>query len=155
MKIWIDADACPRAVKEIVYRAAERCKLHTVLVANRPLATPKSIWVTSIVVSSGMDVADDWIVEQVSQDDLVITADIPLAARVVEREATGLDPRGELYTEDNVRERLSVRNFMHELREMGVQTGGASEFGARDKQRFASALDRLLTQRLRAQSSQP
>lgn len=147
-KIWVDADGCPNAVKEIIYRAALRCKLHVTLVANRVLSTPNSVWVNSIVVSSGLDVADDWIVEQVSEHDLVITSDIPLAARVVARGATGLNPRGELYTEANVRERLSLRDFMHELREQGVQTGGASSFGARDKQRFASALDRILTQRI-------
>lgn len=149
MKIWIDADACPRPVKEVVYRAAVRCEVPVVLVANHALATPKSIWLSSIVVSSGADVADDWIVEQVSEEDLVITADIPLAARVVERGATGINPRGEIYTESNVRERLSLRDFMHELREQGVQTGGSAEFGARDKQRFASALDRLLTRHVR------
>ncbi len=117
--------------------------------ANRPMATPKSRWISSIVVSSGQDVADDWIAEHVSPDDIVITADIPLAARVVERGATGINPRGEVYTESNVRQRLSVRDFMHDLREMGVETGGAAQFGSKDKQRFANALDRLLTQRLR------
>lgn len=145
MKIWVDADGCPNAVKDIIYRAAERCEIEAVLVANRILATPKNKWVRSIVVSAGADVADDWIVEHVNEEDLVITADIPLAARVVELGATGINPRGETYTEANVRERLSIRDFMHDLREMGVQTGGAAAFGNRDKQNFANALDRLLT----------
>jgi uncharacterized protein YaiI (UPF0178 family) len=149
MKIWVDADGCPRPVKEIIYKAANRLELSTVLVANRALSTPRSNWISSIVVSSGLDVADDWIVEQVSEDDLVITADIPLAARVVELGATGISPHGEVYTEDNVRERLSVRDFMHELRSMGVQTGGPPPFGNRDKQKFANALDRILTKMLK------
>jgi hypothetical protein len=148
LKIWVDADGCPRPVKEIVFRAAARLELETVLVANRPLATPKSMYVSSIVVSSGLDVADDWIAERVDVRDVVITADIPLAARIVERGATGISPHGEVYTEANVRERLSVRDFMHELREQGVQTGGPPPFGPRDKQNFANALDRILTKRV-------
>lgn len=150
MKIWIDADACPRPVKDIIYRASMRLELEVVLVANRVLATPaNNPRITSILVDSGADVADDWIVEKVDVDDIVITADIPLAARIVERGALGIDPRGEIYTEGNVRERLSVRDFMHELREQGVQTGGAAAFGSKDKQRFANALDRELTKKLR------
>ncbi len=147
MKIWVDADGCPRAVKDVVFRAAQRRQIATVLVANRMLAAPKSRWITSIVVSAGLDVADDWIAEHVVKEDVVITADIPLAARVVESGATGINPRGEEYTERNVRERLSVRDFMHELRESGVQTGGAPPFGPKDKQRFANALDRILTRK--------
>lgn len=147
MKIWVDADGCPRPVKEVVFKAAARRQVETVLVANRPLVTPKSKWVSSIVVSAGLDVADDWIAQSVQAQDIVITADIPLAARVVESGATGINPRGEPYTEENVRERLSVRDFMHDLRESGVETGGAPPFGPKDKQRFANALDRLLTQK--------
>lgn len=147
MKIWIDADGCPLAVKEIVYRAALRCQVETVLVANRGLNLPNNRYVTSIVVSKGLDVADDWIAERVERADVVITADIPLAARVVARGATGIDPRGELFTTENVRERLSVRDFMTELRESGVQTGGSAPYGPKDKQRFANALDRLLARR--------
>jgi uncharacterized protein YaiI (UPF0178 family) len=147
VKIWVDADGCPRAVKELLFRAAERRKITTTLVANRPLAVPRSPWLGSIVVSAGLDEADDWITAQVEPEDLVITADIPLAARVVERGATGISPHGEAYTAENVRERLSLRDFMHDLREAGVQTGGARPFGEREKQRFANALDRLLTQR--------
>ena len=149
MKIWVDADGCPRAVKEIVFRASQRRQVPAVLVANRPLATPPSKWITSIVVKAGLDVADDWIAEHVAPEDIVITADIPLAARVVEKGATGINPRGEVYTEDNVRSRLSVRDFMHELRESGIETGGAPPFGPKDKQRFANSLDRSLTARRR------
>lgn len=149
MKIWIDADACPRDVKDVVFKAAARRQVETVLVANRPLATPKNRFVSSIVVAKGADVADDWIAERVAVEDLVITADVPLAARVVEKGATGLNPRGELYGEDNVRERLSVRDFMTELRDAGVVTGGPAPFGTKDKQRFANALDRELTRLLR------
>lgn len=145
MRIWVDADGCPRQVKELVYRAADRRKIEAVLVANRPLHTPRSPFISSIVVSAGDDVADDWITERVAEEDLVITADVPLAARVVERGALGINPRGMEYTEDNVRERLSVRDFMTDLRETGVQTGGAPPFGPKDKQRFANALDRALT----------
>ena len=148
MKIWIDADACPRPVKEMVYRAALRCEVPVVMVANRVLDTPKNLWVTSVVVAAGADVADDWITERVDPQDLVITADVPLAARVVELGATGIDPRGHLYTESNVRERLSIRDFMHDLREVGVQTGGPKAFGQKDTQSFANALDRILTQYL-------
>ncbi|MFN3200393.1 MAG: YaiI/YqxD family protein [Bradymonadia bacterium] len=145
MTIWVDADGCPRVVKELAFRAAQRRKCTVVLVANRPIHTPQNVHITSIVVSSGADVADDWIAERVETSDLVITADIPLAARVVEKGATGLNPRGWEYTEDNVRERLSVRDFMTDLRDSGVQTGGSAPFGPKDKQRFANALDRYIS----------
>jgi len=147
MKIWVDADGCPNAVKEIIFRAAAKRQVETVLVANRILYTPQSKFISSIVVSQGLDVADDWIAEHVADEDLVITADIPLAARVVERGATGINPRGETYTEENVRERLSIRDFMADLREQGVQTGGAPPFGPKDKQSFANSLDRILTRK--------
>lgn len=145
MKIWVDADGCPKPVKELVMRAAAKRRVYVTLVANRPLYVPRSAWVSATVVASGLDVADDWITEQVQPDDLVITADIPLAARVVERGATGISPHGAEYTADNVRQRLSVRDFMHELRESGVETGGAPPYSERDKQRFAAALDRFIT----------
>lgn len=148
MKIWVDADGCPLVVKEIVYRAAQRCEVPVVLVANRVLNHPASKWITSIVVGAGLDVADDWIAENVAPNDLVVTADIPLAARVVAARAIGIDPRGELYSAENVRERLSVRNFMHDLREQGIQTSGAATFGPKDKQRFANTLDRILARRV-------
>lgn len=148
MKIWVDADGCPRDVKDVVFRAALRLEIPTFLVANSVLETPRSPFVESVVVSSGLDVADDWIAERVSEEDIVITGDIPLAARVVERGAVGLDHRGETWTEDNVRERLSMRDFMQGLRDAGVQTGGPSPASARDKRLFANALDRLLTKML-------
>ena len=148
--IWVDADACPRPVKEVIYKASRRLSVPVTLVADRIMATPQGFpLVRSITVVQDLDAADDWIAEKVDANDVVITADIPLAARIVESGAIGIDPRGEEYTEGNVRERLSVRDFMHELREMGVQTGGHSSYGPKDKQRFSNALDRILTRKLR------
>lgn len=147
MKIWIDADGAPRAIKTVVFRASRRLSVPVCLVANRSMATPKNPLVTSIVVAKGPDVADSWIVEHVEPEDIVITADIPLAADVVAKGALGISPRGEVYTEANVRSRLSVRDFMHELRDSGIHTGGAPPFGPKDTQRFANALDRELTRR--------
>ncbi len=149
MKIWIDADASPRAVKEIVFRAAERLQVEVCLVANKPLAKHHSQFVTSLVVSQGPDVADDYIAEHASPLDLVITADIPLAARIVEKGGVALDPRGDLYTEDNVGERLSVRDLMQELRAEGFAGGGPAQFGQVDRQRFASSFDRTVTRLLK------
>lgn len=146
MQIWVDADACPQVIKEILYRAAERVRVPMTLVANRPLRTPRSPHIRTLQVPAGLDVADNRIVEQVEAGDLVVTADIPLAAAVIERGAHALDPRGELYTESNVRERLAVRDFMDELRGSGVVTGGPSEFGPGNRKAFADALDRLLSQ---------
>ncbi|MFH1026736.1 MAG: YaiI/YqxD family protein [Pseudomonadota bacterium] len=152
MIIWIDADASPRAVKEIVFRAAERLRVQVCLVANKPLRKHDSQLVSSVVVAEGPDVADDYIAENATSDDLVITADIPLAARIVGKGGVALDPRGELYTEDNVGERLSVRDLMFELRAEGFTGGGPAQFGQVDRQRFASAFDRTLTRLLRNQS---
>ncbi len=149
MKIWIDADACPRVIKEIVFRASERLELPVVLVANQGLSKHHSRMVTSVVVSDGFDVADDYIVEHAAPGDLVITADIPLAARIVEKGAIGLDPRGERYTEENVGERLSMRDLMQELRGAGMIQGGPGQFGNTDRQRFASSLDTILTRMLK------
>lgn len=149
MKIWIDADASPRAVKEIVFRAAERLQVEVCLVANKPLTKHHTQFVTSLVVSQGPDVADDYIVEHASLQDLVITADIPLAARIVEKGGVALDPRGELYTEENVGERLSVRDLMQELRAEGFAGGGPAQFGLVDRQRFASSFDRTVTRLLK------
>jgi hypothetical protein len=146
VQIWVDADACPKVIKEILYRAAERVCVPLTLVANRPLWVPRSPLIKALQVPAGFDVADGRIVEQVQADDLVVTADIPLAAAVIEKGAQALDPRGELYTENNVRERLAVRDFMDELRSTGVVTGGPSEFGQGDRQAFANALDRILSQ---------
>lgn len=151
MKIWIDADACPRVIKEILFRASERLQIPVCLVANKSLSRHNSRLVESIVVGEGFDVADDYIAEQAGPVDLVITADIPLAARIVAKGGVALDPRGELYTEDNVGERLSIRDLMAELRSGGVAMGGPAQFSLADRQRFASSLDRLLCKMARGQ----
>ena len=145
MRIWIDADGCPRPVKDIVFRASQRLKLAVVMVADRPLARPANPLVTTIVVPRDMDSADRHIAEKLEPGDLVITADLPLAAAVVERGATAVNPRGELYTAENVRERLSMRDFMMGLRETGEIMGGPPPYGKKDKERFAAALDRHLS----------
>lgn len=150
MKIWIDADAAPRDVKEIVFRAALRLKLEAVMVANQRLPTPlNNPHVSTVIVAGGPDVADQYITDHALEGDIAVTADIPLAARLVEKRIVVLDPRGELYTADNVRERLSIRDFMESLRGSGVETGGAKPYGAREKQAFAGALDRALAKRSR------
>jgi uncharacterized protein YaiI (UPF0178 family) len=145
MKIWIDADACPRVIKEIVFRASERLDLPVLLVANKSMSKHDTRLVESIVVADGFDIADDYIAEHAAPEDLVITADIPLAARVVANGGVALDPRGELYTEENVGERLSIRDMMMELRSGGLVQGGPSQFNPTDRKRFASSLDRILT----------
>ena len=144
MKIWVDADACPGAVKEILFRAAERTGIQVTLVANQTLRTPKSKFVRSVVVERTFDAADHWICANIEADDLVITADVPLAAEAVEAGATALNPRGELYTKDNVRERLNMRDMMEDLRSTGMVSGGPSAFGSREKQAFANQLDKYL-----------
>ena len=144
MRLWVDADACPNAIKEILYRAAQRTSVELTLVANQPLRTPPSPYIRSIQVPSGFDVADNRIAELVEQGDLVITADIPLAATVIDKGGLALNPRGELYTEENIKERLAMRNLMDELRGMGEVTGGPAALGKKDRQAFANALDRLL-----------
>ncbi|MFC4728287.1 YaiI/YqxD family protein [Coralloluteibacterium thermophilus] len=145
--IWVDADACPNAIKDILFRAAERARVEVVLVANQWVRTPPSRFVRSMQVAGGPDVADGEIVERMRAGDLVVTADIPLAARVVDKGGQALDPRGEMYTADTIAQRLSMRNFMDELRGAGVQTGGPSTLHPRDRQAFANALDRWLAQR--------
>lgn len=149
MRIWVDADACPVVIKEILYRAAERTKITTTLVANQFLRTPPSAYIKTIHVPSGFDVADNRIVLALEAGDLVITADIPLAAQVVAKGAHALNPRGELYTEANIKERLSMRNLMEELRSNGVEISGPSTFNQGDRQSFAAALDRLTAKHLR------
>jgi uncharacterized protein YaiI (UPF0178 family) len=150
VKLWIDADAAPRDVKEIVFRAAQRLGLHTVLVANQRLQTPPgNAFVTSVRVEGGPDVADRYIADAAEPGDVAVTADIPLAATLVEKRVRVVDPRGEEYTADSIGERLTVRDFMDSLRGSGVETGGARPYGARDKQAFASALDRVLARALR------
>ncbi|MFZ5798811.1 MAG: YaiI/YqxD family protein [Desulfobulbus sp.] len=146
MRIWIDGDACPAAIKELLYRAAERVKVPLVLVANVPLRPPPSKYISTIRVAAGPDVADKEIARRCAKGDLVITADIPLAAEVVARGAFALNPRGELYTEATVRERLSMRNFMDDLRAGGIDTGGPAALNRKDRQNFANNLDRFLTQ---------
>ena len=150
MKLWIDADAAPRDVKEIVYRAARRLEMVTVLVANQRLQVPPgSAFVSAVRVEGGPDEADRHIAEHAQPGDVAVTADIPLAAALVEKGVAVIDPRGEEYTAANVGERLAVRDFMDGLRGAGVETGGARPYGPRDKQAFAGALDRVLTRALR------
>ena len=145
MQIWVDADACPQVIKEILFRAADRAQVLTTLVANTSLRTPSSDFIRTVRVAPGFDVADYRIVQQVQPGDLVITADIPLAAEVIARGAHALDPRGQLYSEDNVRERLAIRNLMQELRSTGALIAGPAPFGQRERQLFANHLDRFLT----------
>ncbi len=144
MQIWVDADACPNVVKNILYRAAERASVIMTLVANQPLQTPRSKYIRTMRVRSGFDVADSQILRAAKAGDLVITADIPLAANVIEKGCHALNPRGELYTSDNIGQRLAMRNFMEELRGSGVDTGGPSAFSQGDRQAFANQLDRFL-----------
>lgn len=147
MKIWIDADACPRVIKEIIFKASVRLQIPVCLVANKDLSKHDNVLVESIIVEAGPDIADDYIAEHAEANDLVITADIPLAARVVAKGGIALDPRGELYNEDNVGERLAMRDLMMELRSGGMIQGGPAQFSMTDRQRFASSLDRILTSR--------
>ena len=145
MQIWVDADACPQVIKEILFRAAERAQILTTLVANSSLRIPPSDFIRTVRVAQGFDVADHRIAQRVEPGDLVITADIPLAAEVIARGAHALDPRGELYSDDNVRERLAVRNLMQELRSTGALIDGPAPFGPRERRLFADHLDRVLT----------
>ncbi len=149
LKIWIDADACPRAVKEVIFKASFRLKVPVCLVANNYMAVPQAPLISFVKVEDGADIADLYIFDQVTANDLVITADIPLAALVVEKGATAINPRGELYTEENVRERLSMRDFMQTLRDSGVDTGGPPPFGPKDKERVANSDDRILTRMMK------
>lgn len=144
MQIWVDADACPLVIKEILYRAAERKQVSMTLVANKPLHTPRSKFLHSIQVGRGFDVADKEIARRMATGDLVITADIPLAADVIERGGHALNPRGEFYSPDNIRERLATRDLLAGLRDSGVQTGGPAPLDQTDRKRFADALDRFL-----------
>ena len=144
MRMWVDADACPKVIKEILYRAAERVRRPLILVANQPLRTPPSPYISAIRVTAGFDVADGEIVERVQEGDLVVTADIPLAARVIEKGGHALDPRGDFYTRDNIQERLTVRNLLDELRGSGIETGGPPPLNPSDRQAFANQLDRFL-----------
>lgn len=150
MKLWIDADAAPKDVKEIAYRAARRLELETVLVANRRLQTPiGNSFVTSVRVEGGPDVADRYIADAAESGDVAITADIPLAAILVAKSVRVIDPRGDEYSTETIQERLAVRDFMDSLRGAGVETGGAAAYGQRERHAFAASLDRVLTRALR------
>ena len=144
MQIWVDADACPGVIKEILFRAAERAQISMTLVANQLLRTPPSRYIKAVQVPAGFDVADGKIVQHLEPGDLVITADIPLAAEVIAKGGHALNPRGEFYTPDTIRERLNMRDFMDTLRGSGVDTGGPSSFSQGDRKAFASQLDRFL-----------
>jgi len=152
MKIYADADALPNAIKDILFRAAERLALPLVLVADKYIKGPPSPHISSVAVPGGLNAADDRIVELVREGDLVITADIPLADRVVTKGAYALDPRGELYTEENVKQRLAMRDLLNELRSGGEITGGPPAFGRKDRQAFANALNGFLTKRVQNQA---
>jgi uncharacterized protein YaiI (UPF0178 family) len=147
MKVWVDADACPKVIKEILYRVAERAKLSVIFVANQRIWVPESSYITLIHVAQGADIADDEIADKCVAGDLVITADIPLAARIVEKKAIALNPRGTLYDEDNIGQLLATRNLLDELRGSDMITGGPSEFHPRDRMKFANELDKFIANR--------
>lgn len=144
MSIWVDADACPVAIKEIIFRAAERTQTATTLIANHSMRVPPSKVIKFVQVASGFDVADNEIVKRLEQGDLVITGDIPLAAEVIEKGAIALNPRGELYTTSNIKQRLNMRDFMDTLRSSGIETGGSAPLSQSDRQAFANQLDKWL-----------
>ncbi len=148
MYIWIDADACPKAIKAILFRAANRIPIKIILVANQFLATPASDYITTVQVAAGFDVADQYIMQQVRFGDIVITADLPLADGVVAQGAIALNPRGELYTKENIKQRLAIRNLNAELRSSGMAIGGPASLTNKDIQAFANSLDRLLNRYL-------
>ncbi len=145
MKLWVDADACPGIIREILFRAAERTGTQLTLVANHALRTPPSKYITFLQVAKGFDVADDEIVKRLEPGDLVITSDIPLAAEVIEAQGHALSPRGELFTADNIKPRLNIRDFMDTMRSSGIHTEGPPPMNKTDRQAFANHLDRLLT----------
>lgn len=148
MQIWVDADACPRVIKEIIFRAARRLEVATTLVANQALEIPASNFIEAVQVKAGLDVADGYIVQHLSAGDLVITADIPLAADAIAKAAYALTPRGEFLDQGVIRQRLSMRNFLDDLRNSGVETGGPPPFHARDREAFANQLDRFLAKHI-------
>ena len=152
MVIWVDADACPKMIKEVIFITAIRRSIPVTLVANNFLQIPPSPLLSFIQVEQGADVVDFYIVKNCGDTDLVITADIPLAALIVEKNAIAVNPRGEIYTEDNINERLSMRNYMQELRDNGMETGGPAPLGPKDKASFTNSLDRILTKMIKEQS---
>jgi uncharacterized protein YaiI (UPF0178 family) len=143
-RIWVDADACPRVIKDILYRVADRAEIEVVLVANQMLATPPSRYIRAVQVAGGFDVADNHIVQRAQAGDLVITADIPLAAELVEKDALVLSPRGERYTRENIGQRLNMRDFMETMRASGIEGGGPPPLSNADRKAFADQLDRLV-----------
>lgn len=145
MEIWVDADACPVVIKDIIFRAAKRTKVQVTLVANQFIQIPRSSNIKFIRVTAGFDVADKEIVKRVNQGDLVITSDIPLAAEAIEKGATALSPRGEMHTTENIKQRLNIRDFMDTMRSSGINTGGPPPLNHNDRQNFANHLDRILT----------
>lgn len=149
LTIWVDGDACPNLIKTVLFRAAQKRQLNLLLVANQFIAVPPSKVIRAIRVGGGFDVADDYIVQHVNEGDLVITGDIPLAAKVIERGGSVINPRGEAYGRDNIGEKLAMRDFMEGLRDNGLVSGGAAAMGAKDVQNFANALDRFLAGRQR------
>ena len=149
MQIWVDADACPNVIKEVLFRAADRTATVVTLVANQTIRTPPSKYLRTLRVEAGFDVADNEIVKRVEAGDLVVTSDIPLAAEVIEKGGVALNPRGERYTTETIRERLNIRDFMDTMRASGVQTGGPAAMSPRDRQQFANELDSWLTQQKR------
>jgi uncharacterized protein YaiI (UPF0178 family) len=153
MQIWVDADACPNVIKEILFRAAERTKIHTTLVANQYLQTPSSSYIQSVQVAAGFDVADNYIAQHSLPGDIVVTADIPLAADIVNKGAHGINPRGTLYTAQNIKQTLAMRNFMEEMRSTGQVSGGPPPLDNKDKQAFANTLDKLLAQAARKKTA--
>ena len=148
MRLWVDADACPNVIKNILFRAAERVEIPCILVANQAISIPPSKWIERRVVSSGFDVADNYIVDNINPQDLVVTADIPLAADVIDKGALAINPRGELYTKENIKQRLSMRDFMEQMRASGLQTDGPATFNQQDRMAFANTLDKLLAKKL-------
>lgn len=155
MNIWVDADACPGVIKDILYRAADRAQVQLTLIANQMLRTPPSPWIRALQVPAGFDVADRRIAQEAKAGDLVITADIPLAAQVIAKGAHVLEPRGDLLDASNIQERLTLRNFMEGLRSSGVETGGPAAFSASDRQAFANRLDGLLMKLKRRRNGEP
>jgi uncharacterized protein YaiI (UPF0178 family) len=147
MQIWVDADACPNVIKEILFRAANRTQIMVILVANQPLRSPPSAFIKKMQVSAGFDVADNHIVKYLQSGDLVITADIPLADAVIEKGGAALNPRGELYTKSNIKQRLAIRNLSDSLRSSGIVTGGPAQLSKKEIQAFANSLDRFLAKK--------
>jgi len=149
MKIWVDADACPNVIKNILFKAAERTQVPCILVANQKIQTPPSSFISSRQVSQGFDVADDYIVQNIEAGDLAITADIPLAAEIIDKEAIAINPRGEIYNKENIKQRLAMRDFMDQMRGSGIQSGGPATFNQQDRMAFANSLDKLLANKVK------